>query len=97
MTAIKYYLGMRQTQMTTKKSGDIPEKNSSQWIKNEKLIAKNPVLRQARDIQQGFRPGSGISTGGFGDNYDKIDFSNTRKQKKGYRVKINGVYQDEEE
>ena len=76
---------------------NIPPKNSSQWIKNEKLIAKNPILREARDIQQGFKPSSGITSAGFGDNYDNIDFSNTRKQKKGYRVKINGVYQDEEE
>jgi len=34
-------------------NGDIPKTGSSQWKKNEKIINSNPVLKQARDIQQG--------------------------------------------
>ena len=81
----------------------IPEKNSKQWIKNEKLIAKNPVLRGARDTAEGFKPSSGITTGAdvsqqYKDNYDKIDFSRRDpKEKKGFRVKINGRYVDEDQ
>jgi len=43
--------------MSDKKS-PVPEKNSSQWRKNESLIARDPVLREARDISEGFRPSS---------------------------------------
>ena len=74
-----------------------PEKNSSQWIKNEKIINKNPLLRQVRDTAEGFKPGSGITSAGFGDNYDQIDFSKKDNSKRTYRVKINGRYVDEEE
>lgn len=55
---------------------NIPEKGSSQWKKNEKLIAKDPALRAARDVSEGFRPGSGIvSTGNsqaYKDGWDRI-------------------------
>ncbi len=30
-----------------------PERNSSQWKKNEKIINENPVLKQARDTAEG--------------------------------------------
>lgn len=30
-----------------------PEKNTSQWKKNEKIINENPALKQARDIAEG--------------------------------------------
>lgn len=87
--------------MTKQNMGNIPEKGTSQWKKNEKLIAKDPILRQARDMQQGFKPGSGISTGvndaQYKEGYDKIEWGNKPKTKPKYRVKINGVYQDEEE
>mgnify|MGYP003138514579 CR=1 FL=1 len=76
---------------------NIPSKESSQWKKNESLIAKNPTLRRMRDIQQGFKPSSGIVSAGFGDNYDKIDFSKQENKKKGYKVKINGRYIDDDE
>jgi hypothetical protein len=63
--------------MSDKKS-DVPEKNSRQWRKNESLIAKDPVLRQARDISEGFRPGttSGSRVAGgsqsYKDGWDRI-------------------------
>jgi hypothetical protein len=75
---------------------DIPKKDSAQWKRNESIIANTPQLRRMRDIQQGFKPSSSIHSAGFGDNYDKIDFSNKDKTKKGYRVKVNGKYVDEE-
>ena len=76
-----------------------PKKNSKQWIKNEKLITNDPVLRRARDTAEGFKPGSGITTGAtdqqYKDNYDKINWSKKDTPKKAFRVKINGVYQDD--
>jgi len=81
--------------------GDAPKKNSSQWRKNESLIAKNPTLRAARDNAEGFKPGSGISTGvtdqQYKDNYDKIDWGKRDETPRKFKVKINGVYQDKDE
>ena len=81
-----------------------PKKGSDQWKKNESLIAKNPTLRAARDKAEGFKPGSGISTGPnyqqYKDGYDKIDWNKGKKEgktKPKFRVKINGVYQDNDE
>ena len=39
-----------------------PEKDSPQWRRNESIIAKNPVLRAARDTSEGFTRSSTIST-----------------------------------
>ena len=80
----------------------IPEKGSSDWKRNEKIIAKNPVLRAARDTAEGFRPSSGITTAGgnseeYKNNYDQIDFTKRDTSKKSYRVKVNGRYVDEDE
>lgn len=80
----------------------IPPKGSSQWKKNEKMIASNPVLRAARDTAEGFKASSGISTGGdvsqqYKDNYDKIDFTKRAEaDKPKFRTKINGKYTDED-
>lgn len=55
-----------------------PKKNSSEWKKNESIIAKHPGLRAARDISEGFTPGKSMGTGGwtptqaYKDNYDAI-------------------------
>ena len=63
--------------MSDKKSA-VPEKNSSQWRKNESLIARDPVLREARDISEGFRPsttsGSRVAGGSqaYKDGWDRI-------------------------
>lgn len=79
----------------------IPTKGSSQWKKNEKMIASNPVLRAARDTAEGFKASSGITTGGdvsqqYKDNYDKIDFTKREEaDKPKFRTKINGKYTDE--
>lgn len=79
----------------------IPKKGSSQWKKNEKLIASNPVLRAARDGAEGFKPSSGISSFDNSEeykaNFDKIDWGKRDdKIKPKYRTKVNGKYTDEE-
>ncbi len=35
------------------KKSTVPEKNSAQWKKNEKLINSDPYLKQSRDISEG--------------------------------------------
>ena len=77
-----------------------PRKGSATWRKNEKTIAKNPLLRSVRDTAEGFKPSSGISNAGdisqeYKDNFDKIDFKGDYKERKGYRVKVNGKYVDD--
>tara|TARA_R100001460_G_scaffold98262_1_gene141036 strand:- start:5540 stop:5800 length:261 start_codon:yes stop_codon:yes gene_type:complete len=86
--------------MSEEKS-NIPKKNSRNWTKNEKLISKEPVLRRARDISEGFKPSSGITTGAndeqYKAGYDKIQW-NKNKPKPSFKVRVNGkVINDEEE
>ncbi len=69
-----------------------------QWIANEKIIAKDPVLRGARDTAEGFKPSSGISTGAndaqYKSGYDKIKWNkNHDKPKPKFKVRVNGVLQ----
>lgn len=49
----------------------VPGKNTTQWKKNESLIARDPALRAARDISEGFRPSStsGSRVAGGSDAY----------------------------
>ena len=79
---------------------NVPPKGSSQWRKNEKIIAKNPLLRAARDKSQGFKPSSGITSAETSEeykaNYDKIKWGKKLDTNKSYRVKVNGVYLDED-
>ena len=78
-----------------------PDKNTTQWKKNEKIINQNKVLKSARDKVEGFSKTSMITTGvndeQYKEGYDKIKWNTQPKQKKSFRVKINGVYLDEEE
>ena len=80
----------------------VPQKGSKEWKKNESIIAKNPILRAARDQSQGLGPSSTISTGvndeEYKAGYDKIKWiRDDNATKPRYRVKINGVYQDNDE
>ena len=52
--------------MTERQWSGAPEKGSSQWKKNEKIINENPTLKAARDRVEGFRPRSGATHGGKG-------------------------------
>ena len=78
----------------------IPKKGSDQWKRNEKLIASNPALRAARDGAEGFKPSSGISSYDnseeYKNNFDKIDWSKGKEKPK-FKVKVNGVYQDDQD
>ena len=80
---------------------NIPKKGSAQWKKNEKIIASNPTLRAARDGAEGFKPSSGITTGGdvspeYKANYDNIVWTKREEaDKPKFRVKVNGKYIDE--
>lgn len=81
--------------------GTIPTAGSDRWKKNEKLINQDPALKKVRDIQQGFKPTSTITTGAdvseqYKNNYDKINWTKGREAKKNFRTKINGKYIDEE-
>lgn len=55
--------------------GDIPAKNSSEWIKNEKIINKTPLLRNARDSAEGFTPRGSSSAAGKGSNSRPLSIS----------------------
>ena len=84
-----------------KTTGDAPKKGSSQWTKNERTINQSKALRDARDISQGLKPTSGISTGAndaeYKAGYDKIVWSKPEhKEKPKFRVKVNGKYIDED-
>jgi hypothetical protein len=86
--------------MAEEPKGTIPEKNTTQWKKNEKLITKHPTLRAARDVTEGFTPTSGVSTGvndqAYKDGYDKIEWGKNKTKPK-FKVRINGkVINDEE-
>lgn len=77
------------------------ERFSKSTVKSaEKLIDSSPQLRAARDISNGFKPGSGISTGAsdpqYKENYDKIKWNKDKKEKPKFRVKVNGKYIDED-
>lgn len=56
-------------------NGEIPKKNSPQWIKNEKIINTNPVLRAARDRAEGFTPRGSGTHGGKGDSSRPMSIS----------------------
>lgn len=43
----------------TDSKNTIPEKNTSQWKKNEKIINESPVLKHARDTAEGIEKPSG--------------------------------------
>ena len=78
----------------------------------KQIVDKSPKLKAIKSRAHGEKSlfhGSGMgSDGGKGsaprpgtfsqeykDNFDKIDFSN--KPKRNYKLKINGVYQDDED
>lgn len=67
--------------------GKVPEKGSKQWVKNEKIINENPVLKQARDKTEGLdssrrkysTTGAGkgsaqrpVNKAAYDDNFDRI-------------------------
>ena len=87
--------------MAEEPKGTIPEKNTTQWKKNEKLIAKHPTLRAARDVSEGFTPSSSISTGvndqQYKEGYDKIKWNTKDKPKPSFKIRVNGKVINENE
>lgn len=85
----------------TRKYYDAPKKGTDQWKKNESIIAKNPLLRRVRDKAEGFKPGSGISTGPndeqYKAGYDQINWGKKDNSKRSYKLKVNGVTVDPNE
>lgn len=80
--------------------GKLPPKNSSQGKKLEKIVSHNPFLKKMRAKSRGEKYTeivSGDNSEEYKANYDKIDWSGVRSEKKSYRVKINGRYVDEDE
>jgi hypothetical protein len=45
---------------------DAPKKGSREWVRNEKIINENPVLKAGRDRAEGFKPRKGATHGGKG-------------------------------
>lgn len=88
-----------------------PKKGSRQYVKDEKTINSNPVLKKLRDKSQGVaKPdqhykqthgGKGSATRTdthtkeWHDAYDRIDWSKNKEVKRNFKVKINGRYVDE--
>jgi len=81
------------------KDGNLPPKNSSEGKKLEKMVYNTPFLKKMRAKSQGEKYSDIVSADKseeYKQNYDKIDWTHNRDQKKNYRVKINGKYQDED-
>ena len=76
------------------------DKNTTQWKKNEKVINQNKVLKSARDKVEGFSKTSMITTGvnddQYKEGYDKIKWRKDKPKPK-FKVRINGVLQDNDE
>ncbi len=86
--------------MADEPKGTIPDKNTTQWKKNEKLISKHPTLRAARDVSEGFTPSSGVSTGvndeQYKAGYDKIKWTKDKPKAK-FKIRVNGKVINEDE
>lgn len=76
------------------------DKNTTQWKKNEKIINQNKTLKSARDKVEGFSKTSMITTGvnddQYKEGYDKIKWRKDKPKPK-FKVRINGVLQDNDE
>ena len=82
------------------KDGEVPDPKSSQGKKLEKIVSHNPFLKKMRAQSRGEKYSeivSGDNSEEYKANYDKIDWSGVRPEKKNYRVKVNGVYVDDNE
>ena len=42
------------------------DKKDKNWVRNERIINRDPTLRAARDISEGFKPKPGQTHGGKG-------------------------------
>lgn len=82
------------------RDGKVPDKNSTQGKKLEKIVSHNPFLKKMRAKSRGEKYSeivSGDNSQEYKDNYDKIDWGTRDETPKKYRVKVNGVYVDNEQ
>ena len=82
------------------KDGNLPPKNSSEGKKLEKMVYQNPFLKKMRAKSHGEKYNDIVSADNseeYKNNQDKINWRGIRSEKKSYRVKVNGVYIDEDE
>ena len=86
--------------MSTPKD-NIPERNTSQWKKNEKAINDNPVLKQARDTAEGlekpahkYKSSGGNWHGGKGSR-PRVDTSSEQYKDNFDRIFKQGKYKDD--
>lgn len=72
----------------------IPEKGSSEWKRNERIINQNPVLKAARDTTEGLSSRGeqylGAPTPEYKAGYEQIDWSKRSDDKPSFRVRVNG-------
>ena len=64
-----------------------------------KLVDKSPELKKIRSIKDGLKPSeitTGVNDQQYKDNYDKIKWTK-KKGKSAFKVRINGVVQNDEE
>ena len=68
--------------------------------KFDNIINKTPMLKKLRDQSEGLKYSGDINSGvpdqQYKDGYDKIDWGKRDTTKRKYRIKVNGVYQDED-
>jgi hypothetical protein len=66
----------------------------------KKIVDKSPELKKLKSAQHGEKYSeiqSGDNSEEYKAGYDKIDWGKRDTSKKKYRVKVNGVYQDEQD
>lgn len=84
---------------------DIPEKNTRQWVKNEKLINQDPALKKARDTAEGIAkpdryykqthggkgsaPRINTQSQQWRDNWDRIFGAKNQKEKQAEVTDLN--------
>ena len=68
----------------------------------DNIVNKTPYLKKIKDESNGLKYSGDFNTGvpdqQYKDNYDKIDWNKGKKEDKPkpkFRIKVNGVYQDE--
>jgi hypothetical protein len=66
----------------------------------KKIVDKNPALKKLKSASHGERYSeiqSGDNSEEYKAGYDKINWGVRDTTKRNYRVKVNGVYQDEQD
>ena len=65
----------------------------------KKIVDKNPALKKLKSASHGetySEISSGVNDEQYKAGYDQIDWGKRDTTKRKYRIKVNGVYQDDE-